>query len=247
MKRKSLIDVQIWRRVIAGFPIGKVDILRAGRVVDVINSKGSYSFIESPARGWIYSGYLMPVTDAPPPVPAGDIWWTIRGYEKPHGYKPADPNYTDVVGSFDPVWLMENPKISKPHSINLTARHLDYLRWFNGRDEQKIKWLVAQDSTKKVLSVDDKRNYRIPVPCCSGNSLVRVVEFFGNFARIETVDINAMLPTALPSYLYHTWWAFNRGGIYYQPHAATGGVKYPLFFNGSSAWIQRGALKEVYR
>jgi hypothetical protein len=164
------------------------------------------------------------------------IYKTIRGDQKPTGYKPEGINY----GSFDIGWLMDAPKIEKPANIPLEQRHIDYIRLFNiGQEDAAIKWLVDQNGTAKVLSVDDAGNYRLPVPCFSGENIVMVLEWRGEFARIQTVNINEPLPPNLPAYLYHTWGAFTTGGKWFQP---LGGIRYPLFARASSAWVQAKGL-----
>lgn len=169
--------------------------------------------------------------------PAIGIWCTIRGDQKHPGYKPEGANY----GSFDIAWLLdEKPEkiINKPMGFNLMTEQVEYLKRLNG---DNFGWLISQKGADKVLMINEAGVYRCPVPCMSGNNQVNVLEWDGKFARIETVNINKPIPENLPPWLCHTWWAF-KGKKYYMHLAATGGVKYPLFAKGDSAWVQGNGL-----
>ena len=182
---------------------------------------------------------VIPPPEDPPVSGAG--WFTIKGNEKPIGYKPEEMN----EGSFDIVWLMKEPKLYKPDFIKLKRKHMDYIAHFNNNNVEAEKWLTAQEDQKKVLSVDEAGNYRIPVPCCSGNNLVEVVEWIGNdFARIKTVNINGSLPDTLPPSLLHTWYGF-KDQTYYIPKGEIGGVKFPLLWLDDTALVQRKGLKQA--
>ena len=167
------------------------------------------------------------------------IWYTIRGDRKPEGYKPEGINY----GSFDIAWLLdEKPTnvVNKPSGFKLTTDQVKYLKHLN---REEFGWLVNQGDTTRVLTMDEDGEYRCPVPCMSGNNQVKVLEWEGQFARIETVNIYKPIPKLLHPWLCHKWWAF-RGDRYYMPFA-TGGVKYPLFAKGDSAWVQGIGLLSV--
>ena len=174
----------------------------------------------------------------PPTDGLGDVWLTITGAQKPRVYHPQGINF----GSFDIGWLLAGQRVTKPDRIKLDARHISYILRLNDGDVAKLNWLIAQDSNKKVLSVEGDHNYSIPVPCFSGNNFVRVLEMSGPYAKIETIDVHDGLPENPPPWLVHTWWAFTKGGSYFQPFGAIGGVKYPLFANDSFAWILKSAL-----
>jgi hypothetical protein len=186
-----------------------------------------------------------PPPDHPPdppadPLPDG-IWYTIRGDQKTKFYKPEGMN----IGSFDIAWLLdEKPvqRVYKPASMKLSAEHIDYLIRLNG--VEVLNWLVSQGGTDKILSVDEIGVYRCPVPCMSGNNQVMVLEWDNRFARIETVNIHKPIPKYLPPWLCHTWWGFAES-TYYMIASATGGIKYPLFAKGDSAWVQRSGLVSV--
>jgi hypothetical protein len=218
------------------FGIGKRDTIGKGKIVNVISSRFKYSFIDSPVRGWVMSGLLQPY-EATVPLPLdANIWRTVRGDKKPRWYKPEGINY----GSFDIGWLLDADKLVKPQSVRLEKKHINYILWLNSGNQMKVNWLIDQTGTKDVLAYDEAtKKYWIPVPCFSGNNLVKVLEWKGNFARIETVPVGGTLPDTLPPHLLHTWWAFTLVGKYYQP---LGGVVYPLFTTGSSAWVQKGGL-----
>lgn len=232
--------VQVWANV---YPIrfGKRDVIGGGVIVHGVTSKGSYLFIDAPVKGWVSLALLRQLKTEPDPLtPAesGDIWLTLRGDRKPINYKPEGTNY----GSFDIFWLMETTKISKPPSIRLAQKVMDYILELNDGDSGKVNWLVAQESTQKVLTINSNGMYSCPVPCGSGNNKVKALEVRNNYARIETVNVNKPLPESLPDYLVHTWWGFTKGGEYFVPLAGIGGVRYPLLYNADSAWIQLAVL-----
>jgi hypothetical protein len=183
------------------------------------------------------------VDTPPPPVPAGDVWWTksfVNG--KPLGLKPEGVN----LGSFAIGWaLPEEPEgfINKPAGFNLTLKHIEYIRKFNQQNLGALNWLVDQEGTKDVLSVTAEGLYRCPVPCFSENNPVRVLELTDRFARIQTVSIYDPLPDTLPPYLLHSWYGYTKGGVFFQIQSGLGGVKYPLFARSNSAWVQLAAIQ----
>lgn len=249
MKYKTKVVVQVYPHIWSRKVDGKIG---AGVIVDVIKSNGNYDFIKSPIRGWVQHSALSPIEETVPlppydyPNPTGLLLMkTIRGLDKPADYKPEGANYNPSgAGSFDIVWLMDRNKISKPQTIRLNSSIINSILKLNGGNQSAVKWLVSQRGTDKVLSVDDNGRYSCPVPCCSGNNLVHVLEIIGKFARVQTVNSNKPIPETLPPYLLHTWYAFTKGGSYYIPLAVDGGVKYPLLTNGDSAWIQLAGLIE---
>jgi len=238
MEYRTKCPVQVWSVV---FPIrfGKRDVVPGGVIVAGLYSKGNYLFIESPCRGWVSMALLSEMETQPDPPPvSGDLWMTLRGDQKPAHYKPEGINY----GSFDIFWLMETTKISKPPGLRLSQSVMDYILELNDGDSQKVKWLLAQEDTTKVLTVNSNGMFSLPVPCGSGNNKVKVLEIKDNYARVQTVNINKPLPSVLPDYLCHRWWGFTKGGEYFQPLGAIGGVKYPLLYNWDSAWVQISVL-----
>jgi hypothetical protein len=205
--------------------------------------KSATGWIAIAKNKWIPAWACDPYATVPPIiVPSLGIRQTFGNEDRAWGYKPDKRNY----GSFAIIWLLpERPEgfINKPAGFKLQQRHIDYCLALNGGNQKKVNWLVDDNGTRKILALDDGQ-YKCPVPCCSGSNPVNVLEIDGNFARVQTLSIYDPLPdpTTLPDYLCHRWWAFTVGGVYYMQESITGGIRYPLFAYGNSAWMQLPAL-----
>lgn len=161
-----------------------------------------------------------------------DIRYTIKGGDKPEGYKPEGIN----KGSFGIVWLQYGDKITKPQGFWLEFRHIIKLHEVNGGSDKAVRWHISQRGNDKVLTQNAAGRYRCPVPCCSEANPVHIVGEEKNCWLIEVVDINKPMPENLPEYLCHQWVAYRGVKMYRTPY------KYPLFFPGSIARIQKKAI-----
>jgi hypothetical protein len=161
-----------------------------------------------------------------------DIRYTIKGADKLPGYRPAGVN----KNSFGIIWLLYEPVIKKPKNFKLEFRHIIGIFNLNGGSEKAVKWHVSQRGTDKVLAVTEEGQYWCPVPCCSEDNPVHIVGEDKNCWLIEVVDIAKPVPDKLPEYLCHQWIAYRGVKPYRTPY------KYPLYFPGSVARIQKKAI-----
>jgi hypothetical protein len=161
-----------------------------------------------------------------------DIRWTIKGADKPRGYKPEGLNKK----SFGIVWLQYEDKIVKPPGFWLEFHHIMDIYVVNGGSDKAVRWHVSQRGNDKILTINERGRYRCPVPCCSEENPVHIVGEDKNCWLIEVVDINKPTPAYLPDYLCHRWIAYRGTKAYRTPY------RYPLFFPGQVAHIQKKAI-----
>lgn len=161
-----------------------------------------------------------------------DIRYTIKGADKPPGYKPVGINKR----SFGIMWLQYGDKITKPQGFWLEFRHIVGIFDVNDGSEKAVKWHVSQRGNDKVLTLNASGRYRCPVPCCSEDSPVHIVGEEKNCYIIEVVDIAAPVLPSYPDYLCHQWIAYGGWKPYRTPY------KYPLYFPGPVARIQKKGI-----
>lgn len=161
-----------------------------------------------------------------------DIRHTIKGADKPFGYKPEGIN----ARSFGIMWLMYKDKITKPQGFWLEYRHINFLWEMNEGSDKAVRWHVSQKGNDKVLTLNAIGRYRCPVPCCSEDNPVHIVGEEKNCYIIEVVNINKPMPQFLPEYLCHRWIGYYGSKAYRMPYY------YPLFFPGDVARIQKKGI-----
>jgi len=217
--------------------------IQAGTIFKCENQKNGW--MEVSRNHWIPAAACTPelppiIVEPPDPGNNASIWWTICG-PKPLGHKPPTIN----LGSFGLGWLMPEEItgfINKPAGFKLQEHHIAYLYYLNPQNPGAVNWLVDEAGNRKILSLDGAY-YKCPVPCYSEANPVNVLEWGDMAVRIETVSIYDPLPQTLPAHLCHKWYAYTKGGTFYQVQKEEGGINYPLFARSNSAWIQRSGIQ----
>ena len=233
--------------------------LGAGTEVNVTDSRMKYNYIDSPVRGWILSSMLA-IVDAPPPpvdppIVTGELnlYRTLHPYPATHdGYFwPARPDNYPIApnnGSFDVYSRLYTlpSKTSDGGAIRLTMQQWVAIVAKND-NPYFANWAVR--GTDRIMMWQD--GYQFPVfhyPLCFGGNLVNVLEFKGNFARIETWPAGKDIPADLPAYLWHRCWSVYKSKENQIRDAPCGEhhVAYPAYMvvlaHSDSAWIHRSGL-----
>jgi hypothetical protein len=145
-------------------------------------------------------------------------------------------------GTFDNIPLLENPKFEKGRGIELSAQQIERIMSWN--NQERFNWLVSHDNkTDMVLAYDETTGiYRQHTPEVSGGALVNVLEFVGNFAKIECWDAAFDLPLNLPPHLLYVWRALTLDGTSYIPR---GGVVFPILYWRPWAYLPAVWLEKI--
>ena len=225
---------------------GKNGDLKQEQEIEVTDQQNGYGFISHPVKGWVNMNDLSAVNVVPPDLPlvtteqivsestseSLNLYRAMLGNERPNiGWLGIN------TGSFDIIPLLPNRKLEKGDPLKLDAAQVEAIQKLNPDGggftaKQKWNWLVDDIGNRDVMAYDESADeYRIPSPGISGGALVNVLKVSGDFAEIET--LSGDIPDNLPSHLVFTWYGF-AGSKLFIPY---GGVKFPVLFSQTSAYV----------
>jgi hypothetical protein len=185
------------------------------------------------------------------------LYRTLHPYSATHdGFdwpaRPIDHPLAPNIGSFD-VWsrlFLVNKPGTAGGKIRLTKQQWEVIQALNEFNPLFAKWAVGQNNiSTRIMRWENGYPYpAFHYPLCFGGNLVNVLEFRGQFARIQTLPAGVDFPVNPPAYLKHRCWSVYKAKTNIIRDAPLGGVATPAYMlvlaHTDSAWIyNHGLLK----